>query len=157
LALAAAAGAAVAVSRPSLASIPERAAAPAAAATAVVAATALAIPAGGFVRRHVGVAPQVPGAVVARWAVDRAGFSDHRPIYFAGAIFGQLAGDRLQHELVLLPGDTPCPAVRALVKREVLVVSGGAFARPGVKTPIPCVAGLKPVFEAPRVRVYGGL
>jgi hypothetical protein len=132
-----------------------RAALPAA---AVAAAAALALPADGLVARHAAVAPTIPGASVAAWAARQPGFESGATIRFAGTVIGQLAGDRLQHRLVLLAPDAPCDEVRAAADDGLLVVAEpGVFARLHVRTPAGCAAGLTPSFEAPGVRVYGAL
>jgi hypothetical protein len=128
------------------------------AAAAVVLAVALALPAGGLVERHARVAPTIPGAAVAGWAVDQPGFDHGQAIHFAGTVLGQLSGDRLQNKLVLLPPDASCAELRATARNGLLVVADpDVFRELGVRTPAACVDGLDPSYEAPGVRVFGRL
>jgi hypothetical protein len=125
---------------------------------AVGLAALLTLPADGILRRQSETVPGIPGTQVADWARAQPGFEDGRTIRFAGSVFGQLAGERLQNRLELVPADTPCAEVRLLTERGLLVVADeDVFARLGVPTPASCLAGLPPRHELPNVRVYGDL
>jgi len=118
-------------------------------------AAVLAAAAGGLIRRHVETAA-IPGVNVARWAMAQPGFGGDQPIYFAGTVFGQLAGPDLRHRLVLLPPDEPCDVAAARAANGLLVVDGD-YAAVGLRTPNRCSFHLRPVYQGGDTRVYGRL
>jgi hypothetical protein len=127
-------------------------------AACLLAAALSAIPVGSLLRRQAEVVPALPGTEIARWARAQPAFADGQTIHFAGTVFGQLAGERLQHRLALVPAGEPCTAVRERAATGLVVVADAeVFARLGVATPAHCLAGLRPTFEAPAVRAYGEL
>ena len=129
---------------------------PAAAVAGVLATAALALPADGILERQSKAAPSVPGTLAAEWARRQPGYEDGQTIRFAGTVFGQLAGERFQNRLELVPAGTPCPEMVRLAEEGLLVVADDdLFERLGVKTPAACLerVGARPV--GPGVRVYG--
>jgi hypothetical protein len=116
------------------------------------------ISASGLAARNAEVAPGLPGAPLVRWATGQPGFEKSQAIYFVGTMYGSLAGDELQHRLVLLPPRAPCPDVRSRAATGLLVVAEpDLYRKLGVQTAAHCVDGLRPSFEYPGLRVYGSL
>jgi hypothetical protein len=98
---------------------------PLAGALVVAVGAALAVPATGFLDRHVATNPYITGPV--------SRFLIHDPDYRSGAagvqttasIVGPLAGDRLQHRLAMLPPRPSCRAVTARARHAWLIAFAG--------------------------------
>jgi len=87
------------------------------AAIVVVAGALLALPAGGYVERHMRVVPIAGG--YASWIAARPGFRDgDRPVSAAGSVNGALVGDRLSHPVRLIPPKESCARLRRRVAEE---------------------------------------
>ena len=103
------------------------------AAAVLLACAALAVPADGFVRRHMRIL-QVAEAP-ARWIAGQPAFSDgNRPVWAAGTVNGALAGDRFEHRVRLLPRYEGCPDLRRRA-RTAWVVLPNALVRPPTDAP----------------------
>lgn len=101
--------------------LPSVPAAPVVAAAAVVLSALLALPAAGYVDRHLRVDAFAEGS--ARWIADRPGFAGgDRPVASVGTVNGALAGDHLRHPVRLLPAGESCPELRRRVRSEWLVL-----------------------------------
>ena len=87
-----------------------------------VGALGLAASASGYVKRHAQTNATFAAPVV-RWFADRPDFRDgSAPISTAPQSIGPLAGDRLQHDVELIPGDASCASVRARARRGFVVI-----------------------------------
>ena len=92
------------------------------AAVVAVGALGLAASASGYVKRHAQTNATFAAPVV-RWFADRPDFRDgSAPISTAPQSIGPLAGDRLQHDVELIPGDASCASVRARARRGFVVI-----------------------------------
>ena len=132
--------------------------------TALVAAVAgatLALAADGFLRRHAGVerSSSVDGRRFTAWFVSQPGFEDgDRPVFTAGRFMAaQLAGQRFQHDLELLPRDASCRQVEQAARRGWLVLDLrlprgvlGVGTVPAAK----CRPSARPVYDDGWFRVY---
>jgi len=129
-------------------------------ATVVLAGT-LAIPASGYVTRHMRVAT---GDEAARFIASRPSFADgDTPISYLGAVNGALAGDHLRHPVRLLPRGETCARLRRRIEEEWVVLlqpvvspfdPGAASRRRGDRLR-ECLAGTEPAFAEPLRFVYG--
>jgi len=89
---------------------------------AAVAPAGLAVAASGYVERHARTNATFATPVIA-WFTGLKEFRDgDAPISLSPQSIGPLAGDRLQHNVELLPGKTPCPEVLARARRGFVVV-----------------------------------
>lgn len=108
---------------------------PVLAAAALLAGAALAVPADGYVRRHMRIvqAAEAP----ARWIVDQPAFSaGRRPVWAAGTVNGALAGDRFEHRLRLLPRSEACSDLRRRARTAWVVLPNAPAKRPTATPPI---------------------
>jgi len=123
----------------------------------------LAIPAHGFLQRHLRVTAFAPGAV--RWIAAHPAFDDgSQPVWGVGTVDGSLVGDRLRHEVALLPRREPCPALLARVRRGWVVLPRLQI-RPALRAPPAslrrqgrlraCLSRLAPVYGDAVHEVYG--
>lgn len=143
---------------------PRRAGALAVAAGALAAAAAgalLAPAADGYLRRHGTVerSTSVDGRRLTEWFVSQPGFEDgSRPVSTAGRFLAaQLAGQRFQHDLELLPRDASCQEVEHAAERGWLVldlrVTRGVLGVESVAA-ADCRPRGRPVYDNGWFRVY---
>jgi hypothetical protein len=135
-----------------------------AAAPALTAACALlALPASGYVDRHMRVEPFAKD--YARWIASRESFGrTDRAISAVGAVNAALAGDHLRHPVRLVPQRESCARLRRRVREEWVVLPRG-LASPIVRVPRAsvrrlerlqrCLAATPPVFAGAANVVYG--
>ena len=128
---------------------------------AVALACALAIPASGYVERHLRVATDDEAA---RFIASRPSFADgDTPISYLGAVNGALVGDRLRHPVRLLPRDETCGRLRRRISEEWVVMlqpvvspyDPGAASRRRSERLRRCLAPVPPAFAEPLRVVYG--
>ena len=87
-----------------------------------VAASLLAIPAAHWVSHH-GDQRENFDAGLAKYLSARDDFRDgDEPIWMAPLLAGPLAGDRLQHNVKLIPARTPCPQVDRLRRTGWVII-----------------------------------
>ncbi len=133
------------------------------AAVAAAAAALVALPASGFVDRHLRV--ESTAVDYGRWIAARPGFRDgNRAISSAGSVDGALVGDRLRHPVRLIPRNEGCGRLRRRVLEEWVVLP---IQSPGGLLRVPpasgrrlvrlymCLAALKPVYRDDLHLVYG--
>jgi hypothetical protein len=134
------------------------------AAGALVAAAAgalLAPAADGYLRRHATAegSSSVDGRRLTAWFVSQPGFEDgSRPVSTAGRFLAaQLAGQRFQHDLELLPRDASCQEVEQAAERGWLVldlrVTRGVLGVESVAA-ADCRPRGRPVYDDGWFRVY---
>jgi hypothetical protein len=158
LALAGLGGAVLGAAAPTRFSLSAKLAGPVAVGFALLVGASLEIPAGGLIRRQAAILPTLPGTPAVAWAQSQPGYRAPQRIYFAGTMIGQFAGERLEHQLVLLPPSTPCAQVRARAASNLVVAADEpVFRRLGVRTPADCLNGLPAAYEDGGVRVFGRL
>ena len=134
-------------------SLPRIGSALAAAPLAVAAGALLAVPASGFVRRHADT--NGFDASVVHWFARSPAFRDHgHPIAMAPLTLSLLAGDRLQHPLLLVHPTERCGPLWARVdggwivqQRQLPIAPRNALVR--------CVVGRRSAFAGGPFRVYG--
>ncbi len=72
---------------------------------------------------HVAETGATAAAPVEAWFAARPGWAEDRaPVAFTKHVVGPLAGDRLRHELILVPGDEPCARTLARAREGWVVV-----------------------------------
>ncbi|MBN1527641.1 MAG: hypothetical protein JW895_01170 [Thermoleophilaceae bacterium] len=102
-------------------------------ALAVLAGLALSLAAPGVVERSAATAGGTAyGREVIAWFADQPWFDDEegRPIAIASrGVVGQLAGDRFQHPLELVPQRASCAEVRRIAERRTLFLTPDVFFR----------------------------
>lgn len=136
---------------------------PALAAILALAGALLALPAGGYVDRHMRVSAIAGG--YASWIAAHPAFRDgERPISAAGAVNGALVGDRLRHPVRLLPAEESCARLRRRVREEWVALP---LPQPDPLLELPpaslrrlerlrsCLAGMSPVYRDSLHLVYG--
>jgi hypothetical protein len=119
------------------------------------AAVALGLAAPGWLGRVGNVANQST-AGLERWFDARPGFADgHEPVAMAPVVDGPLAGDRVTHDVRLIPSDEPCAAVLERMRKGWLVVRFGGFdyLLPAHTAP-GCLAGVRPLATVGEWRIY---
>jgi len=135
---------------------------------ALLAAIGLAIAARGYVERST---DEAPSPAAAAWLVREAAFADgDEPVASQGRITGTLAGDRLRHQLSLLPEG--CEAIEAAADRGWVVVNISQVpeAEPGGEEPAVaeyarevqaeelenarCLEDREPAYEDESTRIY---
>jgi hypothetical protein len=146
------AGAVVGAAIGALLPMPRRVPRIAIAGAAVVAAGLLAIPAGGFVRRH-GEARSALVAPAVTWLASQPSFErGDAPVATTPAFIGALAGDRLQHRLEAIPPDATCTQVSDRAKREWLVIYGGTLGGAAPEPVKRCLTA--PAFDDGPIAIY---
>jgi len=119
-----------------------------------LAAAGLAVGARGYVERHVAVGLPDRGLLAA--ALARPEFAAGRfPIAMAPALNGLLAGDRLAHDVELMPGRTSCAEVRRR-RGAGWVVLQRLPPTPQYRRLAACLRGDRPVFSDPTYELYAG-
>ena len=124
---------------------------------AVAAVVALTVGASGYVERHARTSATFATPVIAWFAAQEAFRDGDAPISLSPQMIGPLAGDRLQHEVDLIPGLAPCGEVRARAREGYVVVSDLPALVRSYLEPYragECLAGERPVFSAAGLRVY---
>ena len=124
----------------------------------LAAVVALTVVADGLVRRQGGIDRYASGGVVS-WLAAQDAFDDEEfPIASAPFMIAVLAGDRLQHDIELIPRDEPCAAVRARARRGLVVIGTAPFAdKRAAFTAGACLRSARPLFADRSYRVYGVL
>lgn len=125
-------------------------------AAAAAGAVALALAAPGFPGRY--AESRNIGSELVAWAQTRSDIRDGSiPVAFAPAPVGVLAGDRLRHELELIPADERCERVLARARRGLVVIRRDPldrFFHPF--TAARCLRSQRPLYDDGReFRVYG--
>jgi len=110
----------------------------------------------GYVRRHADTG-STAAAPLERLFADAPSWADGRaPVAFSPRVVGPVAGDRLRHEVSLVPPGEPCAAVLARARRGYVVVERVPFPRLLAPASAPrCLAAARPVATAGAWRVYG--
>lgn len=125
--------------------------------TAIVAAVAFAASAPGYVQRHADTHATFASPVVA-WFAGQKEFRDgDAPISLSPQAIGPLAGDRLQHDVLTIPGDAPCRDVLARARKGYVVVRDLPALTRRYLAPYragECLARERPVFSVADFRVY---
>ena len=122
----------------------------------------LAIPAGGYLERHAAFeqSSALAGRRLAAWFVTQPGFDgDGRRVSTVGRFLSaQLAGERFQHTLELLPAGASCGLVAERARRGWVVITRPDVARGvfGVE-PVPaarCRPTPRPLYDDGLMQVY---
>jgi hypothetical protein len=139
--------------RPAVRLVPKAARVPVA---VLAAALALAPGVDGWLERH--ARAQQLDASVAEYFADLPGWQDDtRPIAMEPIVAGPLSGDRIEHPVQLIRSHETCAQVAArrargwVVVYEVTRKSAVPLAAPALR----CLAGERPDYAAPGVRVFG--
>ncbi|HEV2753618.1 MAG TPA: hypothetical protein VGV36_07270 [Solirubrobacteraceae bacterium] len=123
----------------------------------VVAAVVLAVGASGYVERHARTDATFATPVIA-WFAAQEGFRDgDAPISLSPQVIGPLAGDRLQHDVNLIPGRAPCREVRARAREGFVVVRDLPALTRSYLEPYragECLADEPAIFSDAGIRVY---
>jgi hypothetical protein len=143
--------------RPPSAKPPRRGPRIAAAVAAAVAGGLLMVPAAsGYLQRHGAIEQNYDGPLV-RWFESQPEFDGREgsPIGMYPTLVGPLAGERLQHEIEMIPPDEPCPEAVARAQRGWVVLAYRPFGVPQpVQGVLACFADRRPVFDDGSFRVY---
>jgi hypothetical protein len=133
--------------------VPRFRAEPVAAVALLVAALALTAAGDGFVRRHATNLRLSTWPMMA-FASQNADFTDQDfPILSAPQVFGALAGDRLQHDIGLLPRTVSCAEVRSTPGWVVIGTPPYSSFRAEF-TAADCLKDLTPIYADPEHRIY---
>lgn len=126
-------------------------------AAAVIVAVGLSVASSGYVERHARTDATFATPVIA-WLTGQQGFRDgNAPISFSPQVIGPLAGDRLSHDVRLIPGQASCREVRARAREGYVVVRDlPALARTYLEPyrAGECLAGERAIFRGGDLRVY---
>jgi hypothetical protein len=126
-------------------------------ATAAVAAVALAAAAPGYVERHARTNATFAEPVITWFAAQKDFRDGDELISLSPQAIGPLAGDRLQHDVELIPGRTSCAKVLALARSGYVVVRDLPQLTRRYLTPYragECLAGEPTIFDGADFRVY---
>ncbi len=110
----------------------------------------------GFARRQAG-APWLASAGVVTWAANQPAWQDDGfPVAFAPQLLAPLAGERLQHDIALIPAAEDCAAVRARAARGWVVVGTFPFADRREPFSAPgCLQDAEPLYRDGSYAVFG--
>jgi hypothetical protein len=126
---------------------------------AAVAAAALALPASGYVDRHMRIEQSAVG--YALWIAAREGSSGGgRPVSAVATVNGALVGDELRRPVGLLPRDESCASLRLRVRSEWVALprlvperlTGGSGRLAALRR---CLAGVAPAYRDPLYTLHG--
>ncbi|MCP9488560.1 MAG: hypothetical protein MSC31_01635 [Solirubrobacteraceae bacterium MAG38_C4-C5] len=123
----------------------------------VAAAVALALAAPGYVERHARTNATTATPVIAWFAAQEEFRDGDAPISLSPQVIGPLAGDRLQHDVQLIPGLAPCREVRARAREGYVVVRDLPAVVRRYLEPYragECLAGERAIFSDADFRVY---
>jgi hypothetical protein len=112
----------------------------------------LAVPAGGFVRRHGETGSSALALAVTWLANDPQYSSGDAPLATTPAFVGPLAGDRLQHRLEAITAHESCATVAARARSQWLVVFGGPLGGKAPEQVKRCLGGS--AFDNGMVAIY---
>jgi len=127
---------------------------------AVIAGLGLAAAAPGYVERHARTFgypgyPYLYGALRQQPGYDE----DSRPVAMGPYTFAPVGGDRLRHQVSLVPYSEPCAAVRARARSGWLIVvridDPANVYWPGSRRLQACMKGTKPRAEIPGYYLFG--
>lgn len=123
----------------------------------VAAAVALALAAPGYVERHARTNATFATPVIAWFAAQEEFRDGDAPISMSPQVIGPLAGDRLQHDVQLIPGLASCREVRARAREGFVVVNDLPALTRSYLEPYraaECLAGEQEIFSDAGLRVY---
>ncbi len=125
-------------------------------ALAVLTGLVLAGSAPGYIDRHTATFTSLDGyAALMNTLASRPGYDDdERPVSMAPATTALAGGPRLRHPVTFVPGDEPCPAVRARARRGWLVLGGDNVLFDSARLR-GCMRGRTPILREGSYRLYG--
>jgi hypothetical protein len=110
----------------------------------------------GYAERHARAgSPRVPFSPVVGLLADRSDFEDgSERVSMAPGVSAMLAGDELEHEVVLIPSDEPCSKIEARARDGWVVIADIVADSVPAYTARQCFAGRAPLIETGDYRVY---
>jgi hypothetical protein len=125
-------------------------------ATAIVAGLLMAPAASGYLERHGSIAQNYDAALM-RFFQTQPEFDDRDGLSFGmyPTLLGPLAGERLQHEIELIPADESCARAEQRARQGWVVLAYRPFGVPQPRRGLQaCFAGRRPIFDDGSFRVY---
>jgi hypothetical protein len=129
---------------------------PVAVATAIVTGLLMAAAASGYLERHGSIAQNYDAALM-RFFQTQPEFDDNDGLSFGmyPTLLGPLAGERLQHQIELIPADEPCARAERRARRGWVVLAYRPFGVPQPRRGLQaCFADRRPIFDDGSFRVY---
>ncbi|MGH2917217.1 MAG: hypothetical protein ACRDLS_01255, partial [Solirubrobacteraceae bacterium] len=124
---------------------------------AAVAAVALAVAAPGYIERHARTHATF-GTPIVSWFAGQKDFKDgDLPIFLSPQAVGPLAGNELQHDILLIPGKTPCAEVLERAREGYVVIRDLPALSRGYLAPYQtdkCLAGERSIYRGKDFQVY---